>query len=295
MGTTRLNILPVPTFSKLGVNFVERDISKYEPQELVIAPPYENPVRADVTGSTDIKLTAPENSSLTVILYIKPDSKLMLDTFLSASAGSRVRLVQVFEGGGQTVSRLTSELGENASLELVQLYLRGEDTVSEIVTKLAGRGSAFSAEIGCRLSGSDKLDLNLIAEHTGRRTASEISLGSVLDGSAQKTFKGTIDFKNGCGGSKGSEHEDALLMSESVKNRTVPVILCDEEDVEGSHGATIGRLDEQHIFYLGSRGLSEEKIYELMSRGKLLRTINKINDGAVKQRIFDALGWEYDD
>ena len=73
-------------------------------------------------------------------------------------------------------------------------------------------------------------------------------------------------------------------------NRTVPVILCAEEDVEGSHGATIGRIDEQHIYYMRSRGIPEEKICEMITRARLDRIIKKIGDKDAQERICGILG-----
>ena len=49
-----------------------------------------------------------------------------------------------------------------------------------------------------------------------------------------------------------------LLVDEAVKNKTVPTILCNEDDVAGNHGATIGHIREEQLFYLASRGLSRE-------------------------------------
>ena len=84
-----------------------------------------------------------------------------------------------------------------------------------------------------------------------------MTVNGVLRDSSQKTFRGTIDFKTGSSGAVGAETEDVLLLGETVVNKTVPLILCAEEDVKGSHGATIGQLDEEMLFYLGSRGISE--------------------------------------
>lgn len=47
-------------------------------------------------------------------------------------------------------------------------------------------------------------------------------------------------------------------------NQTIPLILCAEEDVKGSHGASIGQLDEETLFYMQARGISEEQAYALM-------------------------------
>ncbi|MBR6102347.1 MAG: SufD family Fe-S cluster assembly protein [Ruminococcus sp.] len=291
MEKTRLNILPVPTFSSLGVNYAEREMQQYETEAIRITESQEAPVRVDVTDSSAFEINASEGRALFVIQYIKSDSKLSVDTSIAASAGARVKLVQVFERLPEAVSKLKVTLADSASFELVQLVIGGGDNVIEDAVILDGARGAFTAELADSLAGSDRLDLNLIAEHRGRKTTSEIHLGTVLSGTASKIFKGTIDFKNGASGAKGSEQEEALLLGNCVRNRTVPVILCSEEDVEGSHGATVGRLDEKHIFYLRSRGICEEKIYELMARSKLMRAVSKIEDEPTKARIYKALGW----
>ncbi|MBR6044393.1 MAG: SufD family Fe-S cluster assembly protein [Ruminococcus sp.] len=267
MSGTKLNILPVPTFRWLGVNGAERDTDGLAAKELAIAAkPGEKRTSLlwiDSEGITDVKITVPE--------------------------GAAVKLVEVFDVPGQAVSKVTAELGDSAAFELVQLYLGG-DTVSEAVIGLNGRRSSFTADIGYMLGGQDKLDLNLIANHTGRKTLSQINAKGVLDGDAVKTFKGTIDFKNGASGAKGSEKEDVLLMSGSAVNKTVPLILCAEDDVEGSHGASIGRIDEREVFYMQTRGIPEEKICELAALGKLRQILSKIGDEDTVIRINKRLG-----
>ena len=64
----------------------------------------------------------------------------------------------------------------------------------------------------------------------------------VLQGGAKKIYRGTIDFKNGSAGAVGDEKETVLLLSDDVVNQTIPLILCSEEDVQGNHGASIGKL-----------------------------------------------------
>ena len=62
----------------------------------------------------------------------------------------------------------------------------------------------------------------------------------------------------GCKGASGQENETVLLVDEGVENKTVPVILCNEDDVAGNHGATIGHVRPEQMFYLASRGLTQE-------------------------------------
>ena len=92
--------------------------------------------------------------------------------------------------------------------------------------------------------------MNYVALHEGKKSVSEIRTNGVLHENARKLFRGTIDFKKGAAGAVGNEKEDVLLLDDDVVNQTIPLILCAEEDVEGNHGATIGKLDEDLVFYL---------------------------------------------
>ena len=113
-------------------------------------------------------------------------------------------------------------------------------------------------------------------EHIGKKTVSSMNAGGVLRDKAHKLFRGTIDFPLGSSGAKGDENEDVLILGEDVINQTVPLILCAEEDVEGNHGASIGRPSDDVLFYLASRGLDEEEACNLMARAKLDALCSKI-------------------
>ena len=101
---------------------------------------------------------------------------------------------------------------------------------------------------------------------------------------ASKTFRGTIDFKNGSSGSVGDEQEDALLLSDNVINKTMPVILCQEEDVEGRHGATIGQLGEDLLFYMQTRGIDEEEAKRIMIKARLESVARLIPEPEIMQK-----------
>ena len=68
---------------------------------------------------------------------------------------------------------------------------------------------------------------------------------------------------HGCSGSVGAETETVLLLGERTSNISLPVILCDEDDVQGTHGATIGHVNADQLDYLASRGLDEAEIEAL--------------------------------
>ena len=70
--------------------------------------------------------------------------------------------------------------------------------------------------------------------------------------------------------------------------RSVPVILCAEEDVVGNHGASIGRLDEGISYYLQTRGMTPEEVERMMARARLEAVIRKIPEEAVRNRLLET-------
>ena len=292
MATVKLNQLPAPTFSWLGVNGTEREIPDDLAEEIVISIGDESVAKFDVQKSTNVTVNGGVNPKL-VVMHIRAE-KAAIRTSVHADAGQQIRLVQIISGG-ETVSSLQADLAENASLELVQIYLNTVDAVSKIEISMNGRKSAFTSHIGYLLADDDQLDINLNIVQSGRKTVSNTNVRGVLRGHAEKVFRGTIDFKNGAAGASGTEQENVLLLDEHVVNKTVPVILCAEEDVVGSHGATIGQIDPKQIFYMQSRGISEAQIYEILAQSQLGSIVKQIGDTETEQEVGRLLGKEADD
>ena len=149
----------------------------------------------------------------------------------------------------------------------------------------AGDRSGSEIEIAYLKTGSQVLDMNYHVIHGGRNSTSRITLKGVLGDTSSKTFRGTIDFRKGCKGADGDEREEVCLLDDAVINRTVPVILCEEEDVDGRHGASIGRMNEEELFYCESRGINEEEARLLLVRGRLMSIISGIPDEGLRREI----------
>ena len=145
---------------------------------------------------------------------------------------ARVQLRQTVLGAGRSYTGLDADV-------------RGDDARLDIDTRYLGHAA-------------QQRDFNYVAHQRGRRTVCNLDANGVLAGESEKTLRGTIDLVHGCKGSVGSEQETVLLADERVANRIVPVILCDEDDVAGNHGATIGHVAPKQLFYLASRGISPD-------------------------------------
>ncbi len=231
-----------------------------------------------------VEIHAAKNAKLTVLMDFASESSARgfgaVQTKIRVEDNAVVRLIQVQRLGAGM--RFLDDIGvvtaENGRFEQIQLNVSGGSCYQGSRTDLLGARSSLKTDIGYLLRNQEQLDMNYIANHVGKKTECEINVDGVLRNEARKLFRGTIDLRKGAKGAVGNELENVLLMNDDVVNQTIPVILCDEEDVEGNHGATIGRIDESLLFYLESRGLSHEEVYEMMAEAKLDAVINKIQD-----------------
>lgn len=194
-------------------------------------------------------------------------------TTLRIFAGSRARVnVTVYALGTPAAKLLDDEgyvLDEGARVNVRHVVLGGELTVTGLAADVRGDTARLDIDTRYLASGSEQRDFNYVVRQRGRKTVSNMNANGVLTGASKKVLRGTIDLVHGCKGSEGSEQETVLLASEGVDNKTVPTILCDEDDVAGNHGATIGHVRPEQLFYLESRGVSAEAAEALFIRAKL--------------------------
>lgn len=240
--------------------------------------------------SKGVILHAAKGSELTMTMYVTSSGQSALRTFAEVSDNAVIRLVQVIEAGadGELLNDIGASVGDNGRFELTRIFLGG-NVISGVCTELHGYKAEAACKTGFILGSGELLDINDLALHKGKKTRSQTDVKGVLYGNAKKTFRGTIDFRNGSSGAVGAETEDVLLMDETVVNKTVPVILCAEEDVEGSHGASIGRLSEDILYYMTSRGISLEEAYKLTAASRLETLIAGIGDERTEERARAAL------
>lgn len=200
-----------------------------------------------------------------------------------ANATVRLYLLQTLDDAATGLIDVGAVCGEGAAFELTRMELGAGRLYAGCLADLAGKGSGFTAQVGYFARAGQRLDMNYVARHRGKRTTCRMDSTGVLAGDAFKLFRGSIDFLPGCAGAKGEEQEDVLLLGEEVTNQTIPLILCGEEDVEGNHGATIGRLDERMLFYLASRGIPAQQARRLLAHARV---------DALAQRLPQALAEE---
>lgn len=249
---------------------------------------------------THTALHAQENACVTYVQVITadPDAAGVSAslTQIAAEKGARVRLIQVqlLPNACRRYNAVAVRCEAGARVDIVRAEPGAGILVSGARFALEGDESACRLDAVYYGDGERVLDFNDVAVHTGRGTKSELITAGVLTDRAEKILRGTIDFKRGAVRGVGHEQEDVILFSPDVRNRTAPLILCAEENVEGQHAATIGRLDEDMLYYLRSRGLSEREARRLLVDARFSPILDKIPDAQLREQVRDDIGRRLD-
>lgn len=185
-----------------------------------------------------------------------------------AEAGSRVHVTLLVAAGvhEQYLDSLGITADDHAEVTVRQYVIGAGTTALGTNVDLAGDRSRLDLTLRYLAGAGEQLDLGYSVTMRGKKGRADLDMTGVLTDDAHKSLRATIDLVHGCKGAKGSEQETVLVAGDDVVNKTLPVILCDEDDVEGAHGAAIGSVSPEQLVYLQDRGLSEAEALELFSR-----------------------------
>lgn len=222
-----------------------------------------NEIEAFHNGLT--KVYAMENSVVNII-------KIQNLNHNSYNFDSNVAYVK----GRGKVNWISVEIGSSISSSNHTTYLENEGSESNLSSIYLGDGSR-------------KMDLEYSMIHKGPRSISNIETRGVLMDNSMKVFRGNLDFKKGARRSKGVEEEYVILLDPTVKSHSIPALLCEEDDVEGEHAASAGQIDENKLFYLMSRGLSEREAKKLIVEASFRPIVDRIPLEDLRQTINDEI------
>ena len=245
------------------------------PKNTVREEPVVISVSADEGQVADTGVMVREGAEVTIVVAARGGEKDGQTAGTSASllrviaeARSHVTIIEVLgvTEGQQHLDSVGVMADDDARVDVRQYALGGGTIALGTAIDLAGNRSRADVLLRYHARRSDVLDINHVVRQRGRNTRAEVHESGALDDAARKTLRATIDLVHGARGSAGNEAESVLVLGDDVVNKTMPVILCDEDDVAGNHGATIGSVSPEQIDYLMDRGLSRHEAEQLFVR-----------------------------
>ena len=146
----------------------------------------------------------------------------------------------------------------NMGSKVTMLYpcsiLIGENAKTDYLG-IAFAGAGQYQDTGCKV------------HHLAKNTSSNIISKGISKNGGTSSYRGLITIKEGCKNSKSSVRCDGLMLDNKSKAITFPSMVISENDVKVSHEAAVGRIGEEQLFYLMSRGISEEEATKMIVAG----------------------------
>ena len=189
-------------------------------------------------------------------------------TRIVVEAGAKLHLIEMLgvNEGQQHLESVGLEVHQDAAVDVKQYALGGSTIGLGLTANLVGARARLDLNNRYHATHEETLDINHLVRMRGTSTRAQLTESGVLNEAAKKTLRATIDLVRGAKDAQGNEIETVMILSDDVVNKTMPVILCDEDDVAGNHGATIGSVSPEQLDYLAARGLSRQDAEQLFVR-----------------------------
>jgi Fe-S cluster assembly protein SufD len=218
--------------------------------------------------------------------HLGDDAHSGLSTSISAldlADGAEVTWVIVQQRGvsDQHLGQLSARLGAEAKLRIFVINAGGKLTRQELHVDVAGEGAHFDLRTVNLLAGDSHTDVTLTLGHNvAHTTSSEIVRNVVLD-RARGVFQGQICVAQQAQKTDAQMACNTLLLSDDGEFSAKPELEIFADDVICAHGATVIDLDEDHLFYLMARGISEKAARGLLVNGFVDELIDELDDEAL--------------
>ena len=189
-------------------------------------------------------------------------------TRIVVEAGAKLHLIEMHgvNEGQQHLESVGLEIHQDAAVDVKQYALGGSTIGLGLTANLVGAQARLDLNNRYHATHEETLDINHLVRMRDTSTRALLTESGVLNEAAKKTLRATIDLVRGAKDAQGNEIETVMILGDDVVNKTMPAILCDEDDVAGNHGATIGSVSPEQLNYLAARGLSHQAAEQMFIR-----------------------------
>jgi len=208
-----------------------------------------------VEGCTAPIYTTDSFHSGVIEIVVKKNARMRYTTIQNWSSNMYNLVTQrAIVNEGATMEWVDANLGSKLTMKYPSCYLVGERAHGEILS-LAFAGTGQHQDTGGKVI------------HVAPNTSSKITSKSISKGKGRASYRGLLKVHKGAHNSRSNVVCDALLLDDSSRSDTYPYIEIDEDDVTIGHEASVSKVGEEQLFYLMSRGLTEEEATTMVVSG----------------------------
>lgn len=265
------------------------------PQNTII----ENPIiinsKAKATASAESIMVIAENGAQATILentnttsevqyksqvvqfYVQENAKITYCTLHNSQEGTTILVTKRAEVlRDARVSWFEVMIGTGFTQVQVRSHLRDSDATAYQYQAIMGNKA-------------QQTDINSEVFHEKSNTKSTMLAKGILSDTSRAMHRGTIRVEKNAAACHGHQRTNVLLIGEEARCNAIPILEVENDDVSCSHGAALGQVDEEQLYYLLSRGLDEEKAKKMLALAFIEPLLQKIEHQKAREKILEQL------
>ena len=259
-------------------------------------------LRAAGVAGTSVRVILGVNSAATVIeefrsdTTARPPALVVAATTLELGVGARLRhaSVQLVADHDWFVGSLVAETPADATLASVAVALGGAYARLETTATATARGAHNELLAVYFAAGEQVHDFRTRQDHVAPRTTSDLLFKGAVDDHARSVYSGMIHIGKDARGTVAHQTNRNLLLSPDSSAESVPNLEIENNDVKCSHASAVGPIDEEHRYYLESRGVPPSEAERLIVLGFFADLLNRVPDEALRAELVAAVIDKFD-
>ncbi len=209
----------------------------------------------------------------------------ILEAFVGQNAQVRIATVNHMPQSVVDVIYRRAVVERDGKLEWIIGDFSEGRLISDNYTALKGEGGQVNVKAVTMGAGEMKANITSTVDHLARHTTSDILARSVMKNTASSILNSITKIEKGASKSNGQQSGKVLMLNPKARGDANPILLIDENDVIAGHAASVGRVDPMQIYYLMSRGITEEEAEKLIVYGFLGIVLSNIPSQSLKEQL----------
>jgi Fe-S cluster assembly protein SufD len=250
------------------------------------------PIRLQIAGQGNLRwlIVLEEGASACIFEPHAVDAGYLrnVGVEIRMAAGAELQHVRCapFAAKSFTVELIAIEMAKDAKYRGHFANFGSRLSRTELHIVLGGEGAEAHLSGVAVLGNEGHSDVTTHIEHAASRTLSTQLFKHVAGGKSRAAYQGKITVREGAVGSDSRQTARALLMSQRAEADLKPELIIFADDVKCAHGATVGDLDAESLFYLRSRGIPECEARRLLIHAFLEEAVAAVDDGAMRDHVW---------
>ena len=234
-----------------------------------------------IDSFADLEIRINPNSTVDILIGNLSDKSSFK---MIVSENSRVNLSVLAESKVDS-SKMDITVKKDGYLEVYFADFSKEVINLKCVVNLENEGATAYFKLASLAANKDLKNIDVSVKHLSPRTYGRVDNYGVCKDDAKMTFLGTSHILKDSIKSKTQQNAKIMVFDEASNAIAKPILKIDENDIEASHAAVVGKINDEHLFYLTSRGISETEAKELITFGYLKPILLGFKEEQIKEHI----------